>query len=156
MHLNKLRDIKKIKGETFRFSRIGADDDEDSSDNESEIEKQKDIHAFDIDSNIKDGRLALLFRGGHSKPQIWFQDLSCNWFFIANSFTDYFRLMIMHLGIPNWQYAFTKVGLDPQTMQWFRFLTPERLAIDIENRKNEEYLNRKKNGNSKQNNQFKF
>ena len=68
MHLNKLRDIKKIKGETFRFSRIGADDDEDSSDNEAVVEKQKDVHAFDIDSNIKDGRLAILFRGSHSKP----------------------------------------------------------------------------------------
>jgi hypothetical protein len=41
-------------------------------------------------------------------------------------------------------------------MQWFRFLTPERLAIDIEYRRNEEYLNRKKNGNKNQNNQFKF
>lgn len=104
MHLNKLRDIKKIKGEYFRFSRIGADDDEDSSDedNDNEEEKQKDIHAFDIDSDVKDGRLALMYRGTNSKPQIWFQDLSCKWFFIANSFTDYFRLMIMHLGIPNW------------------------------------------------------
>jgi len=36
MHLNKLRDIKRIKGEIFRFSRIGADDDEDeNSDNEA-------------------------------------------------------------------------------------------------------------------------
>jgi hypothetical protein len=35
MHMNKLRDIKKIKGETFTFSRIGADDDE-SSDDEDE------------------------------------------------------------------------------------------------------------------------
>jgi hypothetical protein len=33
--MNKLRDIKKIKGETFVFSRIGADDDE-SSDEEDE------------------------------------------------------------------------------------------------------------------------
>ena len=144
MHLNKLRDIKKIKNEIFRFSRIGAEEDDESS--EEDDDKQKDIHAFEIDSNIKDGRLALLFRGSHTKPSIWFQDLSCNWFYVANSFTDYFRLMIMHLGIPNWQYAFTKVGLDPQTMQWFRFLTPERLAIDIEYRRNEEYLNRKKNG----------
>lgn len=38
MHLNKLRDIKKIKGEPFRFSRIGADDDEDSSDDGGESE----------------------------------------------------------------------------------------------------------------------
>jgi len=40
--------------------------------------------------------------------------------------------MIMHLGLPHWQYAFTEVGLDPQTLQWFRFLNPERLAIDME------------------------
>ena len=38
MHLNKLRDIKKIKGEPFRFSRIGADDHEDSSDDGGESE----------------------------------------------------------------------------------------------------------------------
>lgn len=117
---------------------------------------RKDLHAFDIDAEVKDGRLALFYRANHSKPQIWFQDLSCNWFFIANTFTDYFRLMIMHLGIPNWQYAFTKAGLDPQTLQWFRFLIPERLAIDIENRKNLEYMNRKRGGNNKQNASNKF
>ena len=56
----------------------------------------------------------------------------------------------MHLGLPHWQYAFTQVGLDPQSLQWFRFLSPERLAIDIENRKNQENLAKKKlnkNGN---------
>jgi hypothetical protein len=36
------------------------------------------------------------------------------------------------------------VGLDPQALQWFRFLSPERLAIDIENRKNQESLAKKK------------
>lgn len=51
--------------------------------------------------------------------------------------------MIMHLGLPNWHYAFTEVGLDPQTLQWFRFLSPERLAIDIENRKNAESQSKK-------------
>ncbi len=51
----------------------------------------------------------------------------------------------MHLGLPHWQYAFTQVGLDPQSLQWFRFLSPERLAIDIENRKNQENIAKKKN-----------
>ena len=50
----------------------------------------------------------------------------------------------MHLGLPHWQYAFTQVGLDPQALQWFRFLSPERLAIDIENRKNQQELAKKK------------
>jgi hypothetical protein len=40
MHLNKLRDIKKIKGETFIFSRIGAEDEGSSDDNEADPEKQ--------------------------------------------------------------------------------------------------------------------
>lgn len=102
------------------------------------------IGAFEIDSKVKNGRLALIFKNADAKPQIWFQDLSCQWFFIANTFTDYFRLMIMHLGIPNWHYAFTQVGLDPQTLQWFRFLSPERLAIDIENRRSQEEFARKK------------
>ena len=50
----------------------------------------------------------------------------------------------MHLGLPNWHYAFTKVGLDPQSLQWFRFLSPERLAIDIENRRSQEDFARRK------------
>ena len=39
--------------------------------------------------------------------------------------------MMMHLGVPRWQYAFTRVGLDPSAEQWFRFLCPERLSIDV-------------------------
>lgn len=64
--------------------------------------------------------------------------------------------MIMHLGIPNWQYAFTKAGLDPQTLHWFRFLIPERLAIDIENRRTQEMLAKKRQGGFKPNSQYKF
>ena len=55
--------------------------------------------------------------------------------------------MIVHLGIPHWQYAFTNTGLDQQTLQWFRFLSPERLAIDIENRRNQEALAKRKYNN---------
>ena len=64
MHLNKLRDIKKIKGEKFTFSRIGLADDAESS--EEDKEDQEDVHAFDIDSDMKNGRLALLYRGSGS------------------------------------------------------------------------------------------
>ena len=39
MHHNKMRDIKKIKGETFVFSRIGADDDDSSDENDDNSEK---------------------------------------------------------------------------------------------------------------------
>lgn len=157
MHLNRLRDIKQIKEDDFQFGSVGIEyEDSDSEEpdleeveetnedaKEEDAEKPKSskskVVAFDMDSRVKDGKLALLYKhigtGEVDKPQVWFQDLSCKWFFIANTFTDYFRLMIMHLGLPHWQYAFTQVGLDPQTLQWFRFLSPERLAIDMENRK---------------------
>lgn len=158
MHLNKLRDIKRIKGEEFQFARIGVTEEE-QSDEDDKGEKapvDKDIHAFEIDSETKNGRVALIYRGNSQKPQVWFQDLSCKWFYVANTFTDYFRLMIMHLGIPNWQYVFTKAGLDQQTLQWFRFFIPERLAIDIENRKFLESMSRKKQGHIKPTSTFKF
>ena len=115
--------------------------------------------AFDLDSTCAGGRVVFLYRGGGggagggvggggeggtpssslpslsaSGPQVWFQDMSSRLFFIAKTFTDYFRLMVMHLGIPCWQYAFTDVGLDPICRQWFRFLSPERLAIDTDKR----------------------
>ena len=40
--------------------------------------------------------------------------------------------MTAHLGLPNWQYACTDVGLDPGAAQWYAFLDPERLAVDLE------------------------
>ena len=36
---------------------------------------------------------------------------------MAESFTHYFRLMLMHIGLPQWQYAFTDIGLSPQVKQ---------------------------------------
>ena len=32
------------------------------------------------------------------------------------------------------QYLFTSVGLDQQSLQWFRYILPDRLAIDLESR----------------------
>ena len=71
MHLNKLRDIKRIKGEHFKLSSIGGDDS--SEEEEDPNEESKNIGAFDIDSKVKNGRLALIYRNNKpSKPQIWF------------------------------------------------------------------------------------
>lgn len=37
--------------------------------------------------------------------------------------------------------------MDPQTLQWFRFLSPERLSIDIENRRSQEEFAKRKTTN---------
>eukprot|EP00762_Andalucia_godoyi_P000047 ANDGO_02300.mRNA.2 hypothetical protein GUITHDRAFT_142064 len=90
------------------------------------------VAAFDLDVTCLCGRLCLLFNRGPSLPQVWLFDLGCQWHFVANSFTDYFRLLIMHLGIPNWQYIFTDCGLDSVTQQWMRLFSPQRLQYNLE------------------------
>lgn len=39
------------------------------------------------------------------------------WHFLADSFTSYFRMMLVHLGVLGWQQAFSPVGLSPSTEQ---------------------------------------
>lgn len=68
MHLNKLRDIKRIKGENFKFSRIGQLNDDSSDDEESKKNSLDEVHAFEIDSELPNGRVAIMYRGGHQKP----------------------------------------------------------------------------------------
>jgi tubulin polyglutamylase complex subunit 2 len=100
--------------------------------------------AFELDDTSGKVALVYLAKKGYGTPecQVWFQDLckynfdlidilGLQWHFIAPNFTQYFRLLIMHLGLPNWHMAFTDFGLDPIAKQWFRFLSPERLAIDL-------------------------
>jgi len=91
--------------------------------------------AFDLDSNnATDGTIAFVFNNAadpDSSPSVWFEDLSCRWNFVCHSFSDYLRLMTMHCGLPNWQYAFSSIGLSPVTRQWLRFLVPNRLDLDL-------------------------
>lgn len=47
------------------------------------------------------------------QPEVWFCDLSGFWHFLAASFSDYVRLLLVHLGVRGWEYAFTPAGLDP-------------------------------------------
>lgn len=48
------------------------------------------------------------------QSEVWFLDRSLCWHFLTSTFTSYYRLMITHLGLPEWQYAFTPYGPSPQ------------------------------------------
>lgn len=89
------------------------------------------LAAFDIDRSCPSGRVAFVyggFSGPRVLPQVWFQDPAGSWFFLAESFLDYFRLLALHLGVPHWQFAFTEVGLDSNTRNWMALFCPERLV----------------------------
>ncbi|KAG8471028.1 hypothetical protein KFE25_009449 [Diacronema lutheri] len=91
------------------------------------------LMAFDLDSTVYDGQLCLLYcLPATDSPQVWFQDLSRAWYFVAGSFGDYLRLVLMHLGLPRWQHAYTDVGLDPTAKQWIRLFAPHRLEARAE------------------------
>ena len=70
--------------------------------------------AFDLDSQCPDGHVALVYTS-LTQSAIYFQDCSTRWFYVADRFEDYHRLLLMHVGIRGWQYAFTDVGLDQNT-----------------------------------------
>eukprot|EP01038_Epipyxis_sp_PR26KG_P013865 gene13865-18594_t len=63
--------------------------------------------------------------------EVWLIDLSYRWHFICPTFTQYFRLLVAHLGIIGWQLAFTPEGLSPVSKQWMNFFCKERLCIDL-------------------------
>ncbi|XP_069043546.1 tubulin polyglutamylase complex subunit 2 isoform X1 [Lepisosteus oculatus] len=78
---------------------------------------------FELDPCNGSGRVCLVYT--NAKPgavaeqcEVWFLDRALYWHFLAASFTAYYRLMITHLGLPEWQYRFTPYGPSPQAKQW--------------------------------------
>ena len=52
-------------------------------------------------------------------PQVWFLDKTFDWHLLAPNFTTYFRMMLVHLGLPQWQALMTPFGPTP----WAKVLT---------------------------------
>nr|XP_031294802.1 tubulin polyglutamylase complex subunit 2 isoform X2 [Camelus dromedarius] len=73
---------------------------------------------FELDPCGGNGKVCLVYKKG--KPasaqdaEIWFLDRALYWHFLTDTFTAYYRLLITHLGLPQWQYAFTGYGISPQ------------------------------------------
>lgn len=92
--------------------------------------------AYLLDSFCEFGNILLVFRAkvdyaGIAEPEVWFQDHSGGWHFIASTFKQYFRLLLLHLGVIGWQMFFTPEGPPQFTMQWMRHFCRERLCIDL-------------------------
>jgi len=45
---------------------------------------------------------------------IWLLDRALRWHYMAPTFINYYCQMMIHIGLPQWQFAFTDVGLMPQ------------------------------------------
>lgn len=82
---------------------------------------------FELDNCNGYGKVCLVYKARRSDcidsvreqnikeqtTEIWFLDRSLQWHYLSDSFENYYRLLISHLGLPQWQSLFTEDGLPP-------------------------------------------
>ncbi|XP_074551284.1 tubulin polyglutamylase complex subunit 2 [Halichoeres trimaculatus] len=91
---------------------------------------------FELDSCGGNGKVCLVYKNCTpgvvaQQSEIWFLDRSLCWHFLTATFTSYYRLMITHLGLPEWQYTFTPYGPSPQAKQWASLYQPLTYNSDL-------------------------
>ncbi|CAI9593668.1 unnamed protein product [Staurois parvus] len=83
---------------------------------------------FELDPCNGNGKVCLVYKTSKPEvtpePNIWFLDRALYWHFLTDTFTAYYRLLLCHLGLPQWQYSFTSYGLSPQAKQWMNMYKP--------------------------------
>lgn len=84
---------------------------------------------FELDSCDGNGKVCLVYKSCTpgvvaQQSEVWFLDRSLCWHFLTSTFTSYYRLMVTHLGLPEWQYGFTPYGPSPQAKQWASLYRP--------------------------------
>jgi len=130
MCINPLRDVKKVQ------LNVSVKDDREPLEKCLNVRRSKlPVAAFSLDKHCKCGVVALIYfrreMGSKEAPEVWFQDLSGRWNFLSSTFIVYFRMMVAHLGLPNWQYRFTEYGMDPISKQWFFLISPDKFTFDL-------------------------
>lgn len=101
---------------------------------------------FELDSCGGNGKVCLVYNNCTpgvvaQSSEVWFLDRSLCWHFLSSSFTSFYRLMITHLGLPEWEYNYTPYGPSPQARQWASLYQPLIFA-DSEEPPADPHLNR--------------
>ncbi|XP_071372673.1 tubulin polyglutamylase complex subunit 2 isoform X2 [Centroberyx affinis] len=91
---------------------------------------------FELDSCGGNGKVCLVYKNCSpgvvaQQSEMWFLDRSLCWHYLTPTFTSYYRLMITHLGLPEWQYAFTPYGPSPQAKQWASLYQPLTFSSEL-------------------------
>ncbi|XP_067004821.2 tubulin polyglutamylase complex subunit 2 [Anabrus simplex] len=64
-------------------------------------------------------------------PTVWLLDRCFEWHYLAEDFSQYFRMMLVHQGLPQWQFRFTPMGLTPWAEQMFVMIAPHLLQNEV-------------------------
>lgn len=144
MRINRVSQLVRVGGSVptsqVNPSLVDLEGDSDQEDEVSGLEKptfDSRCKIYELDPCDGYGKVCLVYReskagGNEPKIEIWFLDRALRWHYLTDSFIAYYRLMLMHLGLPQWQYALTDIGLSQQTQQWFNVFAQVRLELDRE------------------------
>ncbi|XP_026465173.1 tubulin polyglutamylase complex subunit 2-like [Ctenocephalides felis] len=90
------------------------------------------IIEFDNIDNL--AKVLMIYEESEKTPKFWLLDLPSEhnnnkqqWTLLANSFSQYLRMSIAHLGLPQWQLCFSKQGMLPWAEQLFMLIAPHLL-----------------------------
>ncbi|KAJ2944593.1 hypothetical protein O0L34_g3946 [Tuta absoluta] len=87
---------------------------------------------FELDNCRTIGKVCLIYTGG--SWSVWLATREGAWGWLADCFTNYFRMSLVHLGLPGWQASFANLPLIPWAEQLFLLLAPHLLEkVDSEN-----------------------
>ena len=81
--------------------------------------------------------MSILILAPCSHPSIYYQSRDTRFHYIASSFTSYWHLMMMHVGIPHWYLSYAH-GWDPVTEMWIRTLIPQRWNAERQKREHKQ------------------
>ncbi len=135
LYLNSLSEMKRVRFSSRLRVRgphwtAEAEDSDEDEDPRTPAPSTAFPVAFELDRHCSAGHVLLLYTSPHESG-VYFLDISGVCHFVAASLPAYHRLLLLHLGLPHWQMAFTPAGMPQESEQWMRFLSPQRLAIDL-------------------------
>ncbi|XP_064545186.1 tubulin polyglutamylase complex subunit 2 [Drosophila montana] len=84
---------------------------------------------FEINNINEMAKVCMLYDSTSSNnPRFYLLELSTlSWQFLAETFSEYLRMAIAHLGLPYWELCFSSFGLPSWTEQLFLLLAPHLL-----------------------------
>ncbi|XP_034657876.1 tubulin polyglutamylase complex subunit 2 [Drosophila subobscura] len=84
---------------------------------------------FEINNINEMAKVCMLYESTSSNnPKFYLLELNTlSWQFLAETFSEYLRMSIAHLGLPYWELCFSSFGLPSWTEQLFLLLAPHLL-----------------------------
>lgn len=98
--------------------------------NKFKLHLSRESKVFELSTVDENAKVVMVYINSYSIPNIWLFNSAMCFYYLAEDFTTYFRMCLAHLGIPCWQYAFSKEGLPEWSREMFQLMAPGVLSED--------------------------